>query len=93
MDDVPNRINADKRTPGHWRVTLNHPPINTIDDRMYDEIYDLVGEMAADQSLKVVTFESAHPDFFVAHYGVGESSSRFGKRGSMRQCGFPAAAS
>jgi len=26
-----------------------------------------------------VTFESAHPDFFLAHYGVGESRSRFGK--------------
>ncbi len=30
-------------------------------------------------SLKVVTFESANPDYFLAHYGVGESTSRFGK--------------
>jgi enoyl-CoA hydratase/carnithine racemase len=60
-------------------VILNHPPINSIDDRMYDEFYDLVEEIEAEPSLKVVTFESANPDFFLAHYGVAESSSRFGK--------------
>src|SRR4029077_7557894 len=27
--------------------------------------------------LKVVTFESANPDFFLAHYGIGETKSRF----------------
>src|SRR4029077_7227103 len=26
-----------------------------------------------------VTFQSANPDYFLAHYGVGESSSRFDK--------------
>jgi enoyl-CoA hydratase/carnithine racemase len=60
-------------------VTLNHPPINTVDDQMYDEIFDLVEAIEAEPSLKVVTFESANPDFFLAHYGVGESTSRFGK--------------
>jgi enoyl-CoA hydratase/carnithine racemase len=64
--------------PGCWRVTLSHPPINTIDDVMYDEIFDLVQAIDAEPGLKVVTFESAHPDYFLAHYGVGESRSRFG---------------
>jgi enoyl-CoA hydratase/carnithine racemase len=60
-------------------VTLDHPPINTVDDRMYDEIFDLVEKIEKEPSLKVVTFESVNPDFFLAHYGIGESSSRFGK--------------
>jgi enoyl-CoA hydratase/carnithine racemase len=63
----------------HWRVTLKHPPVNTVDDQIYDELFDLVEAMNVEPSLKVVTFESANPDFFLAHYGVGESSSRFGK--------------
>ena len=42
MNDVTSRIAIDKQLPGYWRVTLNHPPINTIDDRMYDEVFDLV---------------------------------------------------
>jgi len=55
---------TDKSTPGHWRVTLDNPPINLIDDRMYDAFYDLVGEIEGEPALKVVTFESANPDFF-----------------------------
>jgi enoyl-CoA hydratase/carnithine racemase len=78
MNDISNRIIIDKTKPGYWRVSLNNPPINAIDDRMYDEIYDLVGEMEADSSLKVVTFESANPDFFIAHYSLAEPRSRFG---------------
>jgi enoyl-CoA hydratase/carnithine racemase len=46
---------------------------------MYDELFDLVEAIEADRSLKVVTFESANPDFFLAHYGIRESSSRFDK--------------
>jgi len=79
MSNVTTRITTDKQVPGHWWVTLNHPPINTIDDQMYDEIFDLVEAIEKEPSLKVVTFESANPDFFLAHYGVGESTSRFGK--------------
>jgi len=79
MNDVTSRIAIDKQLPGYWRVTLNHPPINTIDDRMYDEVFDLVEAIEAEPSLKVVTFESANKDFFLAHYGVAESTSRFGK--------------
>jgi len=77
--NVTSRISTDQQTSGYWRVTLNHPPINTIDDHMYDEIFDLVEALEAEPSLRVVTFESANPDFFLAHYGVGESASRFGK--------------
>ena len=79
MNDAQTRITVNKETPGCWRVKLDHPPINTVDDRMYDEIYDLVERSEAEASLKVVTFESANPEFFLAHYGIAESSSRFGK--------------
>src|SRR5713226_9162654 len=79
MGNVTTRITTDKQVPGFWRVTLNHPPINTVDDQMYDEVFDLVEAIEAEPSLKVVTFESANPDYFLAHYGIGESASRFGK--------------
>jgi enoyl-CoA hydratase/carnithine racemase len=78
MNDVRKKLITDKTKPGHWRVTLNNPPINAIDDSMYDEFYDLVGEIEADNNLKVVTFESANPDFFIAHYSTAEPRSRFG---------------
>jgi len=78
MDEATTRLTVDKQVPGYWRVTLNHPPINTVDDLMYDEVFDLVQAIEAEPGLKVVTFESADPDYFLAHYGVGESQSRFG---------------
>ena len=78
MTEQHKALTTDKSVPGYWRVTLNNPPINTITDRMYDEFYDLVGEIEADQSLKVVSFESANPDFFIAHYSTAEPRSRFG---------------
>ena len=78
MSEDKQALITDKTTPGHWRITLDNPPINTIDDRMYDAFYDLVVEIEADPTLKVVTFESANPDFFIAHYSSAEPRSRFG---------------
>src|SRR5260221_13590974 len=78
MSGVQSKITVDKSVPGYWRVTLNNPPINAIDDSMYDEFYDLVGEIEAQPGLKVVTFESANPDFFIAHYSSAAPRSRFG---------------
>jgi enoyl-CoA hydratase/carnithine racemase len=79
MSEPTTKITIGKEVPGYWRVTLDNPPVNTVDDQMYDEVFDLVEAMEADPALKVVTFESANPDFFLAHYGIGESTSRFGK--------------
>jgi enoyl-CoA hydratase/carnithine racemase len=78
MSSAHTKITTDKTTPGHWRVILSNPPINSIDDSMYDEVYDLVEDIEADQSLKVVTFESANAEFFIAHYSLAEPRSRFG---------------
>ena len=78
MSETKQKLVTDRSTPGHWRVTLNNTPINVIDDGMYDAFYDLVGEIEAEPTLKVVTFESANPDFFLAHYSSAEPRSRFG---------------
>jgi hypothetical protein len=77
MSGIAKTLRVDHSKPGHWRVTLDNPPINLIDDSMYDAFYDLVGEIEADAALKVVTFESANPDFFIAHYGTSGPRSLF----------------
>ena len=78
MGSAKQTLLVDRSTPGHWRITLDNPPVNVIDDVMYDAFYDLVGEIEADAAVKVVTFESANPDFFIAHYGTAGPRSRFG---------------
>ena len=78
MTEGKKKLLVDKTVKGHWKVILDNPPINLIDDSMYDELYDLVTEIEADEALKIVTFESANPDFFIAHYSSAEPRSRFG---------------
>src|SRR2546425_684698 len=31
MDDATTRLTVDTEVPGYWRVTLSHPPINTVE--------------------------------------------------------------
>jgi enoyl-CoA hydratase/carnithine racemase len=92
MSDPRQAFIVDKSKMGHWRITLDNPPINVIDNAMYDAFYDLVDEIEADAKLKVVTFESANPDFFIAHYGTsGPPSALVRRPGLMQQRGWPRA--
>jgi enoyl-CoA hydratase/carnithine racemase len=56
------------RSVGYCRVTFEHPPINTITATTVLELAELVGLIEADPDLNVVVFDSANPDFFLAHY-------------------------
>jgi len=51
-------------------VTINHPPINLFDLPLMDEIGCLGEELAADDNVRVIVFQSADPDFFIAHADV-----------------------
>jgi enoyl-CoA hydratase/carnithine racemase len=42
------------------------------------ELGALIVELEADSSLKVVVFQSANPDFFVAHLDVGKAAEQPG---------------
>jgi enoyl-CoA hydratase/carnithine racemase len=53
---------------GYCRVTFDHPPINTITAATVTELSELVGLIEEDPDLNVVVFDSANPDFYLAHY-------------------------
>ena len=61
-------FSVDRRSPGYCRVTFDHPPINTITATTVAELAELVGLIEEDQDLNVVVFDSANPDFYLAHY-------------------------
>ncbi len=52
-------------------VTIDHPPINLLDLPLMLELDRLGREMEMDDSVRVVVFDSADPDFFIAHVDVG----------------------
>ena len=67
---------VDRRSTGYCRVTFDHPPINTITARTVAELAELVGLIEGDADLNVVVFDSANPDFYLAHYDMEHEPSR-----------------
>jgi enoyl-CoA hydratase/carnithine racemase len=54
-------------TASYWRVTFENAPINLIDLDTVEQLADLVTRIEQDPDLAVVVFQSANPDFFMAH--------------------------
>src|ERR1700675_1125396 len=52
-------------------VSINHPPINLLDDVLSAEFDRLGRELEGEESIRVVVMQSALPDFFIAHSGLG----------------------
>ena len=66
----------DRRSPGYCRVTFDHPPINTLTATTVAELAELVGLIEGDTDLNVVVFDSANPEFYLAHYDVENDPRR-----------------
>ena len=61
------RIRVDRGVA--W-VTIDHPPINLFDLALITEMGRLGRELATDDAVRVVVFESANREFFIAHADV-----------------------
>ena len=64
------RFTLDSSTPSLWRVTFDHPPINLIDSVMIRELGELFTEVERNEGPAVLVFDSADPDYFLAHYDI-----------------------
>jgi enoyl-CoA hydratase/carnithine racemase len=69
-------LRVDRRSPSSCRVTFDHPPINTITATTVVELAELVGLIEEDPDLNVIVFDSANPDFYLAHYDVEHDPGR-----------------
>jgi enoyl-CoA hydratase/carnithine racemase len=69
-------LSIDRRSPSYCRVTFDHPPINTITATTVAELAELVGLIEQDTDLNVVVFDSANPDFYLAHYDTEHDPGR-----------------
>src|SRR3989442_3153560 len=52
-------------------VTSAHPPINLFDLALIGEMDRVGRELEVDGDVRVVVFQSANPEFFIAHADVG----------------------
>lgn len=51
-------------------VTFDFPPVNVQGQPMLDDLNRLAKALEPDRSVKVVVFQSAHPDIFICHADV-----------------------
>jgi len=59
-----------EETSAYWRVRFENPPFNIVDATIFEGLQDLLARMDASPSLRVVVFESANPDFYLAHFDL-----------------------
>ena len=51
-------------------ATIDNPPINLLTMELSAELNRLANQTAADDDVKVIVFDSANADFFIAHFDV-----------------------
>ena len=71
-----SQFNTDRTYPGRWTITFSNSPINMFVPATIVELGALMTDLEADPSVKVVVFESANPDFFIAHLDVAKAAER-----------------
>jgi enoyl-CoA hydratase/carnithine racemase len=52
-------------------ISIDYPPINLLDEKLSGELDKLGRELEVDDTVRVVVLQSALPDFFIAHSGLG----------------------
>jgi enoyl-CoA hydratase/carnithine racemase len=63
-------IQVIEETPGYWRAIFDYPPFNVVDGDVFEALQDLLIRMEMTQTLLVVVFESALPDFYLSHFDL-----------------------
>src|ERR1700741_562297 len=59
-----------EETLAYWRVVFDYPPFNIMDATIFEGLQDLLARMDSSPGLRVVVFESASPQFYLAHFDL-----------------------
>src|SRR5579872_5687794 len=68
-----SQFSIDRTHPGRWAITFNNPPINMFVPATIVELGALMTDLEADPTVKVVVFQSANAEFFIAHLDVAKA--------------------
>jgi enoyl-CoA hydratase/carnithine racemase len=79
MDSSDRRqLWVDRSNPEVWTVVISNPPINMLDDETVSELHALLPQLETDDAPKAIIFQSADPDFFIAHYDCSLGTQAMG---------------
>src|SRR5246127_2075573 len=70
MTESPAHVRVIEETPAYWRVVFDYPPFNIVDATLFEGMQELLARMDASPSLRVAVFESANPEFYLAHFDL-----------------------
>jgi enoyl-CoA hydratase/carnithine racemase len=76
IEQADSQFKIDRSHPGRWTITFSNPPINMFVPSTIVELRALMTELEVDPSVKVVVFQSANPEFFIAHLDVAKAAER-----------------
>jgi len=71
-----SQFQINRSYPGLRMITFSNPPINLFVPATIVELGALMTDLEADPSVKVVVFQSANPDFFIAHLDVTKAAEQ-----------------
>ena len=78
------KLHLTRHTPAYLRVSIDNPPLNLFDPKLSISLQELINTIESDADLKIVVFDSAVPDYFMAHVAlarVAELSTEPGPTG------------
>lgn len=70
MTEAARSIRVIEEGPAFWRVVFDYPPFNIADATLFQDLQNLLVRIDASPSLRVVVFESASSDFYLAHFDL-----------------------
>src|SRR5215471_3817232 len=70
MTEVAAPVRVIEETSAYWKVVFDNPPFNMVDATIFEGLQDLLARLDASPSLRVVAFESANPEFYLAHFDL-----------------------
>jgi len=85
--ETPLRIVEE--TAAYWRVVFDDPPLNIVGASMFAALQDVLARVDASPSLRVVVFESANPDFYLAHFDLADPAGSLGLLKTAGPSGLP----
>lgn len=59
-----------EHSPAYWTATFDDPPLNLFGPETHAALRLLLDRIEASDELRVVVFDSAVPDFFLAHFDI-----------------------
>src|SRR5258708_3253557 len=70
MTESAAHVRVIEETSAYWRVLFDYPPFNIVNATIFEGLQDLLARMDVSPSLRVAVFESANPEFYLAHFDL-----------------------